>query len=137
MKAKSGKLVSLVKPIVPEKVLAADDADPGKAAEAKAKDIEQKKGKYGSTKAKPFKPPKEADSIDEDKEKEDPKPESWVEFELSDEENNPVVGQKYEVELPDGSVAKGTTDNQGKAKIEGFEPGKCKLTLPDLDKGAW
>jgi len=137
MKAKTGKLVNAVAPLAPEEVFGADDANPGKAAAAKAKEIETKKGKYGKTDVKPFKPADGDSDGDDKKGEEKPKKESWVEFALNDEENNPVSGLKYEVELPDGSVSKGTTGGDGKAKIEGFEPGKCKLTLPDLHKDAW
>ncbi|GLR71895.1 hypothetical protein [Agaribacter marinus] len=134
MKAKSGKVVKAVAPIEPEEVFEADAADPGKAAKAKATPKSSEKGKYDEQKVKPFKPPKDDDNTSDEKED---KPSSWVEFSLKDEASNPVSGQKYEVELPDGSIAKGTTDSKGNAKIEGFEPGECKLSFPDLHKDAW
>ena len=42
-----------------------------------------------------------------------------------------------EIELPDGSVASGSLDPKGFARIEGIEPGQCKISFPDLDKDAW
>lgn len=139
MKPKSGSLGTAVSPVAPAEVFSADEADPGKVAQVKAKQIEQKKGKYGTTKIKPFTPPSAnaGTSMDAAAKEEKPKVLSWVEFALTDENKQPLAGEKYEVELPDGSIAKGTTDSKGKAKIEGFEPGSCKLTLPDLHKDAW
>ena len=130
MKAKSGKLVSIVEPTKPEEAFEADEAKPVKVAEVKAKQVEQKKGKYGSTITPPFKPI-EAQT---DKEKEET---TWIEIELLDEEDKPVSGEKYEVELPDGTMAKGTLDGNGFAKVDGIESGECKVSFPELDKDAW
>ncbi len=63
---------------------------------------------------------------------------SWIEIELVDEEGNPIPGEKYKVTLPDGkTVAQGTLDEKGFARIEGIDPGTCKITFPNLDKDAW
>jgi hypothetical protein len=52
--------------------------------------------------------------------------------------NKPVPGEKYRVTLPDGTtVAEGTLDSKGHARVEGIDPGTCKVTFPDLDKNAW
>jgi uncharacterized protein (DUF2345 family) len=107
----------------------ADVADPGEVAEAKAEQIEKKSGKYGSTPVKPYKPP--------ESEEEAEKKTAWIEIELVDEEDEPVPGEKYEVKLPDGSVAKGTLDGDGFARIDGIEPGTCEISFPKLDKDAW
>jgi type VI secretion system secreted protein VgrG len=49
-----------------------------------------------------------------------------------------VPGEEYQVTLPDGStVASGTLDEKGKARVEGIDPGSCKVTFPNLDKDAW
>lgn len=72
----------------------------------------------------------------EDEEEKEKK--SWIEIELVDEENNPVPGERYKVILPDGkTVAEGTLDEKGFARIEGIDPGTCKITFPNLDKDAW
>jgi len=61
----------------------------------------------------------------------------WIEIELVDEENQPVPGEQYRIELPDGSVVEGSLDSQGKARRDGIPPGNCKVTFPNLDKEAW
>lgn len=126
MNPKGGKACKIVPPADPAEVYDADKANPGKVAEAKAEQVQQEKGKYGQTKMKPFKAEEGGD-----------KPTSWIEIELVDEEGQPVSGERYEVALPDGSTASGTLDGDGLAKIEGFEPGACKVSFPDLDKDAW
>jgi hypothetical protein len=129
MGKKSGKACTAVTPIAPDAAEEADKADPGKMAEIKAKQLETKSGKYGSEKVKPFKP---AEEKEEEKEEL-----SWIEIELKDEEDNPVPGEKYKVTLPDGSVAEGTLDAKGFARLDGIPKGNCKVTFPDIDKEAW
>ena len=31
----------------------------------------------------------------------------------------------------------GTLDNNGFARVDGIDPGTCKITFPELDKDAW
>ena len=62
---------------------------------------------------------------------------TWIEIELVDEEDNPVPGEKYKITLPDGRVKTGTLDENGFARVEGIDPGTCKVTFPNLDKDAW
>jgi hypothetical protein len=123
MNAKDGNAGTPVPPAAPKRPDAADSADPGEVSQAKADQIEKKQGKYGSTPLKPHKP-------DETKK-------SWIEIELVDEEDQPVPGERYKVEVPDGSVAEGTLDEKGFARIDGIDPGTCKITFPELDKEAW
>jgi type VI secretion system secreted protein VgrG len=125
---KSGSAGSIVAPAEPNAADDADSADPGEVEEAKAEQKEKQQGKYGSTQVKPYKPPTE-----EEKEEKT----SWIEIELVDEEDQPVAGEKYEITLPDGRVAKGTTDQNGLARIEGIDPGNCQVSFPKLDKDAW
>jgi type VI secretion system secreted protein VgrG len=120
---KSGKAGSAVAPMEPGEALEADDADPGKVAEAKAEQVAQGTGKYGSTPMKPY--------------KKDPEKTGWIEIELVDEDDQPVPGAAYEIELPDGSVAAGSLDNKGFARVEGFDPGECKVSFTRLDQDAW
>lgn len=62
----------------------------------------------------------------------------WIEIELVDEDGKPVAGEKYLVTLPNSEAAiTGTTDEKGRARIDGIDPGNCKVTFPDLDKDAW
>lgn len=126
---KSGKAPSAVSPSDPVLAEDADVADPGEVAQIKAEQIEKEQGKYGATPVKPYKPP-------QNQEEEETKT-SWIEIELVDEEDEPVPGEKYEVTLPDGSVKKGTLDQQGFARVDYIDPGTCQITFPDLDKDAW
>ena len=134
MNPKAGKLISAVSPIMPEQVFTADAADPEKSEQNKAEQVSQKTGKYGATKAPPFKA-----STDDKKNNEENSEaaEAWVEILLKDEKGNLISGQKYEITLPNGKVAKGSTDSKGKAKVAGFVSGECVLKLPDLHADAW
>ncbi len=86
-------------------------------------------GKDTSSQAPSHKKPTE-----EDKEKK----KSWIEIELVDEDNNPVPGERYKITLPDGkTLAEGTLDEKGFARVDGIDPGTCKITFPRLDKDAW
>ena len=64
---------------------------------------------------------------------------SWIELQLVYESNGlPVAGMAYEVTLPDGkTVAGGSTDDQGTARVECIDPGSCQISFPSLDKEAW
>ena len=54
-----------------------------------------------------------------------------------DEQDNPVPGEKYEITLPDGSVASGTLDEKGLARVDGIDPGLCQITFPELHRTTW
>jgi hypothetical protein len=58
----------------------------------------------------------------------------WIEIELIGEDGKPVAGESYFVELPDGSSISGRTDGQGRARIDGVDPGTAKVSFPDMDK---
>jgi hypothetical protein len=105
---------ALVPPAAPSPPDAAADASPGKDA---------------SSQEKRHKEPTD----EEEKEKK-----SWIEIELVDEDKNPIPGERYKVTLPDGkTVAEGTLDENGFARVDGIDPGSCKITFPKLDKEAW
>jgi hypothetical protein len=139
MKPKSGKKIEAVKPVKPEEAFVADEADPGKVAKVKAKQVDAQKGKYGQTKTPAFKPKEASPSAKDNKssekssQKEEEKKTTFISIKLTDEKGNAVVGEKFEVELPDGSVSKGTLDIDGSAKVEGFEAGPCKVRFPNLE----
>ena len=62
----------------------------------------------------------------------------WIEIELLDEEGNPVPGEPYRITLPDGTtVASGTLDDKGWARVDHIDPGTCQVTFPNLDKDVW
>jgi hypothetical protein len=126
---KSGKAGSAVAPADPKKAEDADKADPGEVEKVKAEQRQTKSGKYGSTPVEPHKPPKTKDEKEKKK--------AWIEIELVDDEDKPVPGESYKITLPDDTVAEGTLDEKGFARVDGIEPGTCKITFPDLDKNAW
>ena len=62
----------------------------------------------------------------------------WIEIQLNDKDGNPVPGEAYKITLPDGStVADGTLDEKGHARVENIDPGTCQVTFPNLDKDSW
>ena len=63
-----------------------------------------------------------------------PEPEHWIEIELLDDAGKPIANERYFVELPDGSQKSGRTDGQGRARVDGVDPGTAKVSFPDLDK---
>ena len=49
-----------------------------------------------------------------------------------------MPGEKYEIKLPDGeTVDSGTLDGNGRARVEGIDPGQCEVTFPELDGDSW
>jgi type VI secretion system secreted protein VgrG len=112
-----------VSPTSPKAAEDADTADPGEVDEIKAEQAKTKSGKYGSTAVKPYKP--------------DPEKKSWLEIKLVDKEGRGLAGERYRVELPDGSVTEGSLDDKGEARIVGIDPGQCSVTFPDRDGKAW
>ena len=121
---KSGKAGSAVDPAAPKSAEEADKANPGEVDKIKSEQLQTKSGKYGSEKVKTHKP--------------DKKKKSWIEIVMVDEDKKPVPGQKYRITLPDGeTVAEGTLDDKGFARVDGIDPGTCKITFPELDKEAW
>ena len=142
MSPKSGSPGSPVSPADPATPHDADKADPVDTAEAKARQREAQTGKYGSAPVKPFKPDAGdgagSDSAGDGSPEEQPKKKTWIEIKLVDVEGEPIPGEPYEVKLPDGrTVASGTLDEKGWARVEGFDPGSCKVSFPRMDKRAW
>ena len=113
--ALSGAAGNVVAPIAPLAAAIAGQADPGRDPDYDAPTHLE---------------PDEEEAEDEKK--------SWIEIELADEDDNPIAGERYKVTLPDGkTVATGTTDSNGLARVSGIDPGTCKITFPELDKDAW
>jgi type VI secretion system secreted protein VgrG len=119
---------TLVPPMAPKAADEADNADPGEMAQIKKEQIETQKGKYGSTPMPPFKP-----AADDPQKKP-----HWIAIKLVDTENKPVPGEQYKITLPDGqTIAEGTLDEKGYARVDGIDPGTCKVTFPNLDASVW
>lgn len=120
---KSGKAGSPVAPAEPKEALEADEPHPGQIAAIKAMQRQKSEGKYGSTPVQPH--------------ARDPEKSGWIEVELVDETGRPVAGEAFLITLPDGRAAPGTLDEKGFARVDGFDPGMCKVTFPRLDADAW
>jgi type VI secretion system secreted protein VgrG len=137
--AMSGTLGSPVSPTAPTEAQDADQADPGQMSEIQAEQKEQQTGKYGSTVLTPHNPSAAAAAnvgADETSAA-DRKPKTWIEIKLVNKDGLPVPGEKYQVKLPDGTVAEGTLDSKGHARIDGVDPGSCEVTFPDMDETVW
>jgi type VI secretion system secreted protein VgrG len=129
-----GQAGSLVPPMKSKDANEADKADPGEMDKIKRQQIQEGEGKYGLVSLTRHKPPTASQSGQPGAEGKT----HWIEIELVDEDGKPVPGEEYQVTLPDGStVASGTLDGKGKARVEGIDPGSCKVTFPNLDKDSW
>jgi hypothetical protein len=62
---------------------------------------------------------------------------AWIEIRLVDEDDKPVPSVAYEIKLPDGSMRRGTLDEEGSAYIGNIDPGECQVSFPDLDARDW
>jgi hypothetical protein len=66
------------------------------------------------------------------------KPRYTVELSLVDAKGQPVPGEEYRVELPDGRVVEGRLDARGVALVTGIESkGTCRVNFPRWDKDCW
>ncbi len=128
--AKSGKADNAVSPTEPEKALEADSADPGEVEKIKAQQRKNQSGKYGAVKLKPYKAPKTPE--------EKKKKKNWIEIQLFDKKKKPMAGEPYRVILPDGeTAAEGSLDEKGFARVDGIDPGTCKVSFPRRDQSCW
>lgn len=59
---------------------------------------------------------------------------TWIEVRMKNTDGVPMVGERYRLKLPDGTVREGTLNDAGAVRIEGIDPGLCELTFPDLDR---
>lgn len=119
----------LVTPTDPEEAHIADNADPGSDAPTYRNQVRAIPPALVPSYTAPDHKPDSPDNKDK---------KDWIEIVLKDELGNPVPGQKYRVTLPDGkTIAEGTLDEEGKAKVTNIDPGNCKVTFPKLDKDVW
>ena len=61
----------------------------------------------------------------------------WIAIELVDELGKHVPYEDYRITLPDGTAVEGTLDKKGCAKINGIDPGTCKVSFPNRDSKDW
>lgn len=65
------------------------------------------------------------------------KKKTWIEITLKDAEGNPVAGERYKLKLADGRVMEGRLDANGRARVNGIDPGTAQVSFPDRDAGDW
>ncbi len=120
---------SIVPPLDPEEAEIADNADPG----SKAPTYKNQRRAIPPARLPSFVNPSHKPKSPKNKDKK-----SWIEIELKDDEGNPIIGERYRVTLPDGNtLAEGTTNEKGQAKVTNIDPGSCKITFPELDGAVW
>jgi hypothetical protein len=61
---------------------------------------------------------------------------TWIEIELVDLEGLPVKGAPYWIKLVDGSIVEGSLDGDGRARVDGIDPGTCEIHWPEHDEEA-
>jgi uncharacterized Zn-binding protein involved in type VI secretion len=54
---------------------------------------------------------------------------SFIEFQVTNEHGEVVSNAEYIIELPGGTVFTGTTTEDGWMRIDGIDPGQCKITI--------
>jgi hypothetical protein len=112
----------------------ADKADAGEVSSVAARQIQRRESTFRDPVVKPFKPPT-PEQVEQARQQRGEL--SWVEIELVGEDDKPIPGERYRITVPDGRAAEGTLDADGRARVDGFEPGYCTVAFPDLDKDAW
>jgi type VI secretion system secreted protein VgrG len=123
---KSGNAGSAVSPADPTAATDADNAVAGTVDQTSSTASSQQPGQQKSIQVAQTKPYKS-----------DPTKKSWIEIVMVDESNNPVTGEEYSITLPDGTVATGTLDDKGFARVDGIDSGNCQISFTALDQDAW
>lgn len=120
---------SLVSPTQPGETLIAANADPGDKSPTYVNQVAAMTPLQQAAANAPSHNPNAPENQDK---------KSWIEIELVDEEGNPVPSERYRITLPDGTtIADGTLDEKGFARVDNIDPGTCKVTFPDIDRDAW
>lgn len=135
--ALSGNSGSLVPPLAATAALEACNAGPGSNSKFSAQAREQlniqREDLTPKRRSAASNAPTHNPTAAENREKK-----HWIEIELVDEAGQAVPGEPYLIVLPDGTtVADGTTDQKGRARVDGIDAGTCQVTFPNLDKAAW
>ena len=129
--ALSGNAGNLVSPLSPAAPAVADDGKPGDKGAIPGAGGSETSG-TGSNGALSNAPWHDSTTPANKKKK------SWIEIELVDHNGKPVPGEPYRITLPDGATAaEGTVDDKGRARVDGIDPGTCKVTFPKRDKQCW
>lgn len=65
-------------------------------------------------------------------------PPHWIEIVMKDDHGAPMAGEPFVVILPNGeTAATGTLDEKGFARVDGLDPGQCKIKFPNRESDAW
>jgi len=56
----------------------------------------------------------------------------YITFRLIDAAGEPVIGAKYQIELPDGQTLKGTIQDANPVELRDIPSGDCTITFPEL-----
>ncbi len=68
---------------------------------------------------------------------ESPGKQDWIEIELKDDQGNTIPNERYRIKLPDGSTQEGNLDANGRARVDGIDPGTAQVSFPDIDVNEW
>ncbi|PZR73832.1 MAG: type VI secretion system tip protein VgrG [Chthoniobacterales bacterium] len=135
--AGSGSPGSLVPPLAATAAMEADKADPGAMATAQSKQAAKQMSLSALTLAGARKSAASDAPMHDPNSEENKQKKHWIEIELVGEDGKPIPGETYLITLPDGKTQDGTLDDKGLARVDGIDPGTCKVTFPNLDKDAW
>ena len=139
--ALSGSPGSLVSPLSPTDATNASDADPGAvtsvtpgtAASPASMSLQDVPPATPGKRSAASNAPTHDPNSPENKTKK-----HYIEIKLADNDGKPVAGEPYKVTLADGStIADGTLDDKGFARVDGIDPGTCQVTFPNRDKQDW
>ncbi|MCX4241749.1 hypothetical protein [Paraliomyxa miuraensis] len=61
----------------------------------------------------------------------------WFHVVVVDEEDRPMAGVRYRIELTDGRVREGKTDANGGVYYDGMPAGECNFLLVEYDEEMW
>jgi phage baseplate assembly protein gpV len=64
-------------------------------------------------------------------------PDAWIGLELVDERGDAVAGAAYKVVSGNGDVRVGAIGADGKARVTGVDPGRCKISFLEYDPTEW
>ncbi len=128
---KSGKSPSPAPPTEPGEPKAPINEEGGAAPSASGGSKDGSSA-TASKEAPPFKPMTKEEAKEQDKKL------HFIEIKLVDQDGDPVPHEAFEITMPDGSVASGTLDKNGKARIDGIpDEGNAKVSFPRFDESTW